>query len=56
VRTGMTLIIGFKPNAKFWRVRKNREAQNARLPITIKIMKALLTLFTTNDSFSLAYL
>ena len=26
VRTGMTLIIGFKPNAKLWRVSKIREA------------------------------
>ncbi len=26
VRTGMTLIISLKPNAKFWRVSKIREA------------------------------
>jgi len=26
VRTGMTLTIGFKPNAKFWMVRKIHQA------------------------------
>ena len=49
----MTLTIGFKPNVKFWRYEKIRKANRISKSRTDsnKIMKRLLTLFKTNDSF-----
>jgi len=49
----MTSTIGFKPNVKFWRYEKIRKTNRISKPRTDsnKIMKRLLTLFKTDDSF-----